>query len=146
MYQKLNQNHALKAVLSGFAFLMLFGLFLSLPYSEIEAQNALGLPYGGKIIYFSPGYPWVLGVPPAATYGVCPPHMVFLSYGPIKGVLAVTVPPIQPKQWYNYYTPGNAVKGAYYPTPLVYPTPLSCPDAPVIFPHSLGGTSSVPSW
>lgn len=139
MYQKLNQNKTFKIFLSTLASLMLFAFVALFPYKEVEAVNALGIWYGGRIVSYIPGYAWTLGV----TYGVCPPHMHIISFGaPYRGPLAITVPPVVPKAFYNYYTPGNAVKGGYYPgTFMIYPGPISCPDAPLLYLHSLGGTS-----
>ncbi len=146
MYKKLDENRIFKTFLSGLAVFMLIFLVSSFPYEEVEAQNALGSFMGGRIIYFSPGYPWVIGVPPFATYGVCPPHHVVLSYGaPYRGVIGLTVPPLIPKSYYNYFTPGVAVKGAYYPVPLVFPSPFSCPFEPIpLFQTSLEGTAASP--
>jgi hypothetical protein len=146
MYQKLNQNRKLKVLLASLAFFMALGFTLALPLDEVEAYY---FNFGGKILYYVGPYPWVVGVPPAATYGVCPGHMVLLSFGaPYRGIIGITVPPPISKQWYNFYIPGNATKGAYLPVPLTFPSPYSCPYEAAIpmYQSIMGGSSLLPAY
>jgi hypothetical protein len=134
MYKKLNQNIKLKTSLIFLAVFMLIGFVSLWPYDEVEAgANALGTFFGGRIVTPVPsGYPWMAG--PVPMY--CPPHIIIVSFGaPYRGPLALLIPPVIPKMYYNWYTPGVAVTGAYTPTPI----PL-CPFYPV-FPTTLMGTS-----
>lgn len=138
MYQKLNQNRKLKIALASLAVFMMGSFLTMLPYAEVEAANALGTFFGGRITTSFPGgYVWYNGISPM----YCPPHVWIISYGaPYRGPLPLLMPPAMPKQYYNWYTPGVAVKGAYYPTPI--PPYTLCPYG--VFPTSLMGTSLTP--
>jgi hypothetical protein len=139
MYQKLNQNSHLKRLLVLVIVVMLSGLVSLFPYSDLQAQNALGLPFGGRVtVPVITGYVWYNGLTPM----YCPPHIMVANFGPaylIGQPFAVFVPPAMPKQWYNYYTPGVGIKGAYYPVPNL----ILCPFYPVYY-SSLYGTGLVP--
>jgi hypothetical protein len=138
MYQKLNQNRGVKVILSVFGLAMLLSLVSLFPYEEVEAQNALGTFFGGRITSsFPTGFAWYNGVTPM----YCPPHIWIVSFGaPYKGPLPLLMPPAMPKAQYNWYLPGVAVKGAYYPAPI--PPWTLCPYP--VFITSLMGTSLTP--
>jgi hypothetical protein len=131
MYQKLNQNRYLKVALCCLAVFMLIGFTLALPYEEVAAQG-LGSNFGGRIIVSIPtGYWWGISY--------CLPHVMIVSFGaPYRGPLALMLPPGNPKQYYNYFTPGVAVMGKYFPTPIIG----SCPYP--LFPTTMMGTSATP--
>lgn len=122
------------------ASLMLFVFAALIPYQDVEAANALGIHYGGRIVSYNPGYAWS----DSYNSGYCQPHITIISYGaPYRGVLALFVPPSKTKANYNWYSSNVKVKGGYYPIPQIYPMPTSCPySAPQgVYYHSLGGTS-----
>jgi hypothetical protein len=123
----------------------MMGSFLALlPYAEVSyvqgfsGVNSLGTFFGGRIATVFPGgFVWYNG----ATAMYCPPHIWIISYGaPYRGPLPLLIPPAIPKSHYNWYTPGNAVKGAYSPTPI--PPYTLCPYG--VFPTTMMGTSVVP--
>jgi hypothetical protein len=95
-----------------------------------QAQATLGRPaFGGRLLFFSP---------PIVTVFVNCPALVAVQndVGLYKGVFYFTLPPSSPKAYYNYLTPGVAVKGSYLPTPI----PINCIFQP-IFPSLYFGTS-----
>lgn len=126
--------------ISGFvylaAILMISAAFV-MPLQFSSAQNALGLPFGGRIVTpVLTGYVWYNGVTPM----YCPPHIIVVSYGPLRGsTIGLFIPPAMPKMYSNYAVPGIAVKGAYYPAPNI----ALCPFYPVYY-SSLMGTSLRP--
>lgn len=140
MYKKLNQNRNVKLVLAGLAVAMVFGFVLALPYEEVSAAGPMGLPFGGRVaVPVTTGYVWYAGV--TAMY--CPPHITVVNYGPPYLIpqqpFGVFIPPAAPKQWYNYYTPGVAITGFYYPVP----NRALCPFYNVYY-SSMFGTSATP--
>ncbi|MBI3952592.1 MAG: hypothetical protein HY336_01385 [Candidatus Doudnabacteria bacterium] len=101
-----------------------------LPFVSVKETKAIavGLPFGGRLLFTSP---------PIITLIVnCPAMAHVLNLGPQKGVLHLFLPPGQPKAFYNFFTPGVSTLGSYYPTPL----PFNCPVQP-IFPANYFGTS-----
>jgi hypothetical protein len=138
MYQKLNQHKGVRIIMSVLALSMLFSFATLLPYEEVEAQNALGTFVGGRVTSSFPGgFVWYNG----GTAMYCPPHIWVMSFGaPYRGPLPLLMPPAYPKANYNYFVPGNAVKGAYYPVPI--PAWTICPYP--IFITTLLGSSAHP--
>ena len=108
--------------------ILALSLFSSLAF--VQVANAVTLvPFGGRLLYYSP--------PIVTAYVNCPSMAaVFSTGGPIKGLIYITVPPGQPKLFYNFYTPGVAVLGNYAPFPVI----INCPLQP-IFPGAIFGTS-----
>ncbi|MBX4187768.1 MAG: hypothetical protein KW793_01380 [Candidatus Doudnabacteria bacterium] len=139
MYQKLNQNRKIKVLLASLAFFMALGFILVLPFDEIHAQGIMGLPFGGRVaVSVTTGYPWTIGI----VSGYCPPHLIVANFGPkylIGQPFGVFFPPADPKQYYNYFTPGVAIKGLYYPVPNF----ALCPFYPVYY-SSMFGTGATP--
>lgn len=125
--------------------LVLSGIGIAGFTPKAKAINAIGQPMGGFIDFFVPGYPWYIGV----TAGYCPPHTFITVKGPLAGPreIAIIIPPTIPRANYNYFTPGVSVLGAYYPVPMIYPSPFSCPDtiAVPLFFGSYLGTGAAPS-
>src|SRR5688572_5355290 len=99
MYQKLNQNRAVKITLSTVAVAMLFSFASLLPYHEVDALNALGTFVGGRVTSsFPAGYVWYNG----GTAMYCPPHIWVASFGaPYRGPIPLLIPPGIPKGNYN---------------------------------------------
>ena len=108
--------------------LILLAIFLLFGISN--TVKAAVAPFGGRLLFFSP--PFFTG------FVNCPPLAAVLNYGgPYKGLVYLTLPPIQPKLNYNFYTPGVAVLGNFTPIP----EPFNCPFQP-IFPSNIFGTSA----
>jgi hypothetical protein len=94
-----------------------------------QIAKAVGIPFGGRLLFFSP---------PIITLVInCPALVAVTDIGPTKGIKYFILPPGQPRSFYNYFTPGVAVLGNYIPTPI----PFNCVFQP-IFPTTFFGTSA----
>jgi hypothetical protein len=123
---KVHKNKQSSVRLFALALILLSVLFL--PARRTKAI-ATGLPFGGRLLFFSP---------PIVTLLInCPAMDHVLNFGPGPKVLHLLLPPAQPRAFYNFYTPGVAVLGSYFPIVL----PFNCPVAP-IFPSFYFGTSA----
>ncbi|MEO8065611.1 MAG: hypothetical protein ABI643_02005 [Candidatus Doudnabacteria bacterium] len=122
------QRNRNKLVVSLIALAIFFIGVLSISAREAKAQ-ATGLPFGGRLLFFSPVI--------ITTFVNCPALAHVINFGPGPKYLNLLLPPYQPRLFYNYYTSGVAVLGSYYPTPI----PFNCPFQP-IFPSFYFGTSA----
>jgi hypothetical protein len=106
-------------------FFVMAPLVTNIPPAEAAAM----VPFGGKILFFSPPF--------VTAYVNCPPLVAVANYGgPYKGILYLLIPPGQPRLNYNYFTSGVSVLGSFFPSPI----PINCIFQP-IFPAVYFGTS-----
>ncbi|MEJ0021906.1 MAG: hypothetical protein WDN47_05040 [Candidatus Doudnabacteria bacterium] len=124
MFMSRNKQEATRL----FALTVILISVLFLPHTHKAQAQAAGLPFGGRLLFTTP--------PIITVFVNCPAIATVSNFGPGPKVLHLLLPPIQPRSFYNFYLPGVAVLGTYFPTPL----PFNCPIAP-IFPAFYFGTS-----